>query len=61
MGFTMALNQFSDLTEAEFKMNLGYIPSSGSEIEVSDDTEVDVQAPTSVDWRSSGAVTAVKN
>lgn len=57
----MALNQFSDLTEAEFKMNLGYIPSSGSVNDVSDDTEVDVNAPTSVDWRSSGAVTAVKD
>lgn len=63
VSFTMALNQFSDLSSAEF--NEMY---TGRNIEDSDDSdqELVVVDPTqevsaSLDWRQLGAVTGVKN
>lgn len=62
MGFTMALNQFSDMTEAEFKKHLGYIPNNDYPEEVSDEEdELDTPVQASVDWVASGAVTPVKD
>jgi hypothetical protein len=59
----MELNHFSDLTEAEFKLRLGYKPTirNESRMESSEEEVESVQAPTSVDWRTSGAVTPVKD
>jgi xylem cysteine proteinase len=61
-GFEMEVNHFSDLTEAEFKMRLGYQPSIRTEPRTeSFGAEQSVEAPASVDWRTSGAVNAVKD
>ena len=61
MGFEMEVNKFSDLTEAEFKKHTGFI-----HVPKDDDNEVpegiEEEVPNgSVDWRSKGAVTAVKD
>ena len=64
MGFTMGFNQFTDLTEAEFKMHLGYIPSGPRDEEFTDEEDIVEETSvlaSSVDWRSKGAVTAVKD
>jgi len=57
---TYGMNKFSDMTEEEFKpyhSGLVHVP-----VEEALPTLFDVPAaPTSVDWRSSGAVTAVKD
>jgi len=56
-GFTVALNEFSDLTGQEFKamfngLNISKTYTLG---------QTEVTAPASVDWRTKGAVTPVKN
>jgi len=61
-GWTMAVNEFADLTWDEFSStHFGYVQSErSSEIIVTE--EVDVQAlPTAIDWVAKGAVTVVKN
>jgi C1A family cysteine protease len=59
--WTAGINQFSDLTPAEFKAQ--YLSSllipNDHVTEFNDDTEVPV--PNDVDWRTKGAVTPVKN
>jgi len=58
--FTVGHNQFSTWTDAEYKRLLGYrAPKNATEIEVKELSTVDL--PTSVDWRTQGAVNAVKN
>jgi len=64
-GFSVKLNKFADLTAAEFgKIYNGYrapsfrVSKPHAEVFVADKN---VQIPTSVDWRSKGAVTGVKD
>lgn len=54
----VGVNQFSDRTAAEMKKMNGYKPSDRAR-NITVLSEVD--APTSVDWRTAGAVTPVKN
>jgi len=54
------VTQFSDLTPEEFKaMYLTYIPNNSSQPRVN--VELDGAPATTVDWRTKGAVTAVKD
>jgi len=58
--FTVAMNKFGDLTAAEFAklyngLKVTSLPSKAML------NEVRLQIPTSVDWRTKGAVTPIKN
>jgi C1A family cysteine protease len=60
LSWTCGVNQFSDLTREEFSaMYLGYNwnPNRERRVKLLDERSV----PTSVDWRTTGAVTAIKN
>jgi C1A family cysteine protease len=60
LSWTCGVNQFSDLTREEFSaMYLGYNwnPYRERKVQLLDETSV----PTSVDWRTQGAVTPIKN
>jgi cathepsin L len=60
-SFTVALNQFADLTNIEYqKLYLGFKGASSEQQEYSF-PQVGVKVPTSMDWRQEGAVTPVKN
>jgi C1A family cysteine protease len=61
-SWTMAVNEFADLTWEEFKRtHLGYKPRpTGFLTETVDFSDV-INVPTSVDWRTKNAVTPVKN
>jgi len=63
-GWTMAVNQFSDLTEAEFEsLHMGgykRLPQSGAAAP-SFQAKPRGELPDSVDWREKGAVSEVKN
>jgi cathepsin L len=59
-GFKVALNEFADLTNAEFRalyngMNLTKTPADFFEL------SINTNIPETVDWRKQGAVTGVKN
>ena len=69
-NFTMAINQFSDLTPQEFKTI--YVSGLKTDVGVDSKTEVGSYgcktfsstasgAPASIDWRTKGAVTSVKD
>jgi C1A family cysteine protease len=61
-SYTVGMNQFGDLTGAEFKQQyLRYRPTSTHRHQIPDTTTVKRSVPTSVDWRSKGAVTGVKD
>ena len=66
-GYTKAVNQFSDFSDYEWKQMMGYNralrqPADAVEPEVKTYKYFsEVGVPASVDWRSSGAVTPVKN
>lgn len=59
--FTMAHNQFSDMTSEEFKSQMtGYVHTVGAS--TADYVhEIRADAPATIDWRAKGKVTAVKN
>mgnify|MGYP003336358089 CR=1 FL=1 len=61
-NFTMAINQFTDLTSEEFRLQYvgalkDRVGSYGCKSFSSDDS----RAPSSIDWRTDGAVTSVKD
>jgi len=62
LSWTMAMNEYADLTSTEFAIGRigGYVPRSlrRERNEVSLDS---AELPSSVDWTTKGAVTAVKN
>jgi len=58
-GLTLALNKFADMSNAEFKAYYTGLKAQTTRQE-NDDTP-SVEVPTSVDWRTKGAVTPVKN
>lgn len=62
-NYTMALNQFADLTAEEFKMSYlgGFKPVGSHGCTAFADTEVHIDIPSSVDWRDNGVVTSVKD
>ena len=57
--YETGVNQFTDWTQEEFEAILGYIPSEESN--VVQENDVNVNSLGSVDWASSGKVTAVRN
>ena len=66
--YSLALNQFADLTVTEFEsQNMGLKNPPNDNLyeddrnEESDDEEYNLDAPRSVDWVSAGYVTPVKN
>jgi cathepsin L len=60
-GVTLAMNKFGDLTNAEYrKLYLGVKVPAGYQ-HISGQPEKLVDAPSSFDWRTKGAVTGVKN
>jgi hypothetical protein len=59
-GFAMAITQFADMSSAEFKTFNGYKPhlkKTSNVVKI----ETNGALPASVDWRTVGAVTPVKN
>ena len=58
-GSTVGLNQFADWTDAEYKRLLGYRAPKNVTLEETELSTVDI--PTAIDWRTRGAVNAVKN
>ncbi|EFJ33823.1 hypothetical protein SELMODRAFT_406652 [Selaginella moellendorffii] len=62
--FTLGLNKFSDLTNAEFRANYvgKFKPPRYQDRRPAKDVDVDVSSlPTSLDWRQEGAVTPIKD
>jgi len=62
-SWTMAVNEFTDLTHSEFVANyLGY-KSSATSVRLSEGVDLSglFTTPSSVDWTTKGAVTGVKN
>ena len=56
--FTVGVNKFADWTPAEYRRLLSYKPSKGAKIA---ETPLNVSIPASIDWRTLGAVNAVKD
>jgi KDEL-tailed cysteine endopeptidase len=60
-SYTLALNQFSDLTNEEFKSkHLGFRPSETAQ-ESTPFRYANAVAPAAIDWRTKGAVTPIKD
>lgn len=60
-SFHVGHNEFSDWTEAEYKVLLGYKPLKGKKRTPKATTANLKAIPTSMDWRQHNAVTPVKN
>jgi len=69
-SYTLAMNQFGDLTKKEFTQRNGYVSHKlnnkpkarlGHVSHVNHEADGHVRNPTSVDWRAKGAVTGVKD
>jgi C1A family cysteine protease len=60
-GFTLGVNQFTDMSDFEYKRLLGYKPELQTEKKVNTFMLASTAAPASVDWVASGKVTPVKN
>jgi C1A family cysteine protease len=61
-NFTMGINQFTDLTAAEFKERfVGGVRSEVGSFGCKSFTSSASSAPSSIDWRTKGAVTSVKD
>jgi len=63
--FWLGVNQFADLSTEDFKANKGFKPISGEKVPIRTGFKYEnlsVSAlPTTVDWRTKGAVTPIKN
>mmetsp|Transcript_13522 Transcript_13522/g.49193 ORF Transcript_13522/g.49193 Transcript_13522/m.49193 type:complete len:347 (-) Transcript_13522:191-1231(-) len=61
-SYYVATNQFADMTKEEFSQYLGYKPNpeDGSK-KPTGFRYADYKAPTSMDWRETGAVSEIKN
>jgi C1A family cysteine protease len=61
-NFTMSINQFTDLTPDEFKdQYIGGLKSSLGSYGCSSFSSSALDTPSSIDWRTKGAVTSVKD
>ena len=56
--FTVGINKFADWTPAEYRRILSYKPTRGAMIVAE---SMNVSIPTSIDWRTEGAVNAIKD
>lgn len=62
LTYKLGLNKFADLTNSEFMAKYAsYTPRSGPKNSTPSKYSTFVSAPTSIDWRSQGAVTPVKD
>jgi len=60
-SYWLKMNEHGDLTPAEFQQRLGSFPPHGTGEHGSDYIPGDGPFPSSVDWRTKGAVSSVKN
>jgi len=63
LGFTLAMNMFADLTVEEFRelyLQPAFNGSALPQVNVHNNEDISTTAP-QVDWRTTGAVTGVKN
>jgi len=61
-GFRKAINKFADMTEQEYKNMLGYRPDLSTKTRVKRYHKLtETPNDATVDWRTKGAVTPVKN
>ena len=58
-SFWMEMNKFSDLSDAEYQRLLGYRKISKAFTSADNCTHRNASPPSSIDWRSVGAVTPV--
>jgi cathepsin L len=64
VGFSLAMNQFGDLTSAEFGHLYNSLKINATNLRQSENVYSDpyfVPGDTTVDWRTKGAVTSIKN